>query len=84
MMRLRGMLLVIVALGTPVAWGQPRGSVAHIQRNFDTESSKTKPNKLPEIHGLTAAGLVASPVRGLNENPQQALKKELQPFLAQW
>jgi hypothetical protein len=75
MVRLREMLLVIAALATPIAWGQEGGSIAHAQKNFDAESLAAKPNKLPEVHGLTLAGRQANPVRDLKENPPTELFK---------
>lgn len=75
MIRLREMLLVIAALATPIAWGQEGGSIAHAQKNFDAASSEAKPNKLPEVHGLTLADGQASPARGLKENPPTQLFK---------
>ena len=75
MIRLREMLLVIAVLATPVAWGQQAGSIAHTQKNFDAGSSEGKPNKLPEVHGLTLAGRQAGPVLGLKENPLSELFK---------
>lgn len=75
MLRLRETLLVIVALATPVAWGQEGGSIAHAQKNFDTASSEIKPNKLPEVHGLTLADGQASLAWGLKENPPTQLFK---------
>ena len=75
MIRLREMLLVIAALATPAAWGQQGGSIAHAQKNFDTASSETKPNKLPEVHGLTLADGQTNPAWGLKENPPTQLFK---------
>jgi hypothetical protein len=75
MVRLKKMLLVIAVLATPVAWGQGSGSIAHTQKNFDAESSEAKPNKLPEVHGLTLAGRQPSLVWSLKENPPSELFK---------
>ena len=75
MVRLREMLLVIVVLATPVAWGQDGGSIAHAQKNFDAASSEAKPNKLPKVHGLTLAGGQTSPASVLKENPPSQLFK---------